>query len=851
MIKRRFRATEARSPVSCWSRHSFWIYAILALSFQLTGRSALAEDALDRQITLSIPANTRLEDALIEWGIKSELIVMINTPTVDRQTTRGVSGTMSARSALVDLLRGSGLSYTEENGRIRVIPATTSLRSVQQAEQSELASASAITDTQVTATNESTARKKIKDGSAVENIRDNARQTDLGEILVTAQKREERAFDVPISIVALGADTIEKQKISGIDDLAMAVPGLSILESGGPYRQIYLRGVGNDSGNSSLVGLYLDEASVTPALAIVQPDLRTYDMERIEVLRGPQGTLYGEGSLGGTIRFITNKPALNQFAVTANVTSLFTEDGAPSQKIESAINLPIIVDTFALRIASTFDHEGGWINQPAADRTDINAQDLTDVRIEGLWKPADQLAVNVMAVIHRNEGGLNMGEDSNGNYTQTFNLTTTPHVKDNYDLYNVTATYDFPGVRLLSTTSYMDQNKVITDMGYIFPDTPPPSYEALYEPLIVVNSKYVTQEARLSSNDSGPWQWTFGGSYRHVQLLDDLPSYYAGPPTIPGTPLPAPYSFEYTNPSHSLAAFGDASYKLTDRLTLGTGLRYYLDYQQYASGSDIQSGNFHSLDPRFYAQYKLTDQANVYASAAKGFRTGGFNQENQPKYDPEVVWTYELGTKTLFAEGRVSADLAAFYSKYTNYQIIEDLPPPALPIDITANAGDAKIEGIEWELAWRPGDPWTLNLNGDYLHTAFTSINQLLINGIPTSGFNVGDPLDFVLKYEYTLSAQRDFDWDGKRGFTRLDFNQRGREILRNRSIGPWYYDESDTIRMLNFNMGLQYSESLSLGLFAQNLLNDRGFTDAMGLERFGARSRPRTFGVNFAVKFD
>jgi iron complex outermembrane receptor protein len=154
----------------------------------------------------------------------------------------------------------------------------------------------------------------------------------LEEVVVTAQKREERLIDVPMSIVALGADTLEKQKISSIDDSAMAVPGLSIQESGGPYRQIYLRGVSNSTGNSSSVGLYLDEASVAPAFAIVQPDLRTYDLERIEVLRGPQGTLYGEGSLGGTIRFITNKPVLNQFAVTANVTTLFTEDGAPSQE---------------------------------------------------------------------------------------------------------------------------------------------------------------------------------------------------------------------------------------------------------------------------------------------------------------------------------------------------------------------------------------------------------------------------------------------------------------------------------------------------------------------------------------
>src|SRR5690606_6476234 len=142
------------------------------------------------------------------------------------------------------------------------------------------------------------------------------RNHELEEIVVTAQKREERLIDVPISIVAMGADELQKRKIFAIDDLSLAVPGLLVASSGGIQRRIMIRGVSNVFGSSSLIGLYLDEASVT-STPDNQLDLPTYDLERVEVLRGPQGTLYGEGSAGGTIRFITRSPELNEFSMKA------------------------------------------------------------------------------------------------------------------------------------------------------------------------------------------------------------------------------------------------------------------------------------------------------------------------------------------------------------------------------------------------------------------------------------------------------------------------------------------------------------------------------------------------------
>jgi iron complex outermembrane receptor protein len=361
----------------------------------------------------------------------------------------------------------------------------------------------------------------------------------------------------------------------------------------------------------------------------------------------------------------------------------------------------------------------------------------------------------------------------------------------------------------------------------------------------LIDSDIWTQELRLTSIASGSVQWTAGGFFRHAQIDQHQPGIYFGLPDPSGAPLlPVSFPYQALRLSKSWAVFGDVSYELTDRLVLGTGLRYFEDDQESTIDA-FQAGSFHALNPRVYAQYKLTDEVNTYASAAKGFRSGGFNALNQPSYDPETVWTYELGTKMSLIGGHLSADLAVFYSDYKDYQIEGILPAPAPPLSITSNAGSAKIKGIEWGLTWRPTEQWSLSFNGDYVDSEFTKIN------VTSSSHAVGDPLDLFPKYGYTVSGQRDLRWNGRKGFARLDYNQQGRATQMNRSFGPWFHSESDIINMLNFNMSLQWSDNLSLSLFGENLLDDRGLADAYGIFDLASRSRPRTFGVGFGVTFD
>jgi iron complex outermembrane recepter protein len=792
-----------------------------------------------------IPAQS-LGSALKTLAQERDLQVLYFSDTVKDLHTGGASGDLTQDEALTQLLKGTGLEYRYVDAKAVTILAAGSHEPAAP-----------------TTTATATAGNSHEEGKTSSSPQFRLAQVDQGqgpraasltaahdpneqleEIVVTAQKREERLLDVPLSIVAITGQEIERRETVSLDDLSMAVPGMTVQSQGGNTRRIVLRGVSNTFGSSSLIGLYLDEAAVTTFPA-VQPDLRTYDLERVEVLRGPQGTLYGEGSAGGTIRFVTKDPVLDAFSMKADVAALFTEDGAPGQRIEAVVNAPVVDNVFGLRVAGTFDHEGGWIDQPAADRKDFNDQDLVDVRAKALWKPTSQLAVNGMALIHRNDPAPNnTGEDANGNYTQVFNLTTTPTVRDDYDLYNATISYDFPAFRLLSATSYIKQDKHIKAFGYQIPLDPSLVFD-LYAPVTDYNTEVTTQELRATSTASERLEWTVGGFYRHARFDIDIPTNYFGVNGPVGTPLPPPYAYQDSLTSESWAVFGDAKLHLTHALAFGAGVRYYRDDQRDVSAGVEQTGRFSATSPRAYAQYQWTENVNTYVSAAKGFRSGGFNAQGEPSYSPESVWTYELGTKSRLAGNRLSADIALFYSDYSQYQIVG--LTSGNPIPLTSNAGDAWIKGVEWAFAAHPATNWTFALNGDYITSRFYKINAT------STAYDVGDPLDLFPKYSVAASGQYDFRVSDKHGFARLDYNRRGRMTYRNRNLfgpTPTFYSESDVIDLLNLNVGLDWNDNLSFGVFGQNLLNDRGYTDPYSIQKLASRSRPRTYGLQCGVRF-
>lgn len=664
----------------------------------------------------------------------------------------------------------------------------------------------------------------------------------LEEVVVTAQKRSETLLNVPISMAVLNNSQLQSLQITSIDQLEFNVPGLSIQSNGGDTRRVAIRGISNASGNFALIGMYLNEADVTMNSYSLL-DLSTYDLARVEVLRGPQGTLYGEGSAGGTLRFITNEPNLHKVESSVDGTVMFTQDGAPSQQVTAMVNAPVAAGSLGLRLAGSFDHEGGWIDQPAADRTNINAQNMSDARLEGLWTPVEHFSASGLVQIHRNDEGGENSEDPHGNFTQVLGLTTTPKTLDEFDIYNLTLKYAIPGVNLLTTGTYVKQYQDVRNYGFSVQQFAPPRPPLdLLESPIFINSHSLPIELRATSAGTGPWKWTIGGFYK--DYVFDLQEAAKDGFPIPGSPI-ASVSLSTGLSSKAWSAYGDTSYLIADRLTLGAGVRYFRDKEQQISAPPpaVQSGSFSSVDPRFYAQYKLTPSWNVYGSAAKGFRSGGFNVLGQPSYGPEDVWTYELGTKVALRPAHLSGDADVYYSDYRNYIITGVLAPPNPPLAILRNAGDALVRGVEWDIAWDPVENWILEINGDVLKTRFYRLAVL------KSGVNIGDPIGGAPNYTVSGAIQRDIIMRGRPASLRVEYSQQDRVTAINRNLGPWAYAQSPIIRMLNFDADIQLQQDLRVEFFATNLLNDRGLifpSNADAAHDIGERPRPRTYGVAF-----
>lgn len=675
-------------------------------------------------------------------------------------------------------------------------------------------------------------------------------------IVVTAARREQNIKDVPQSVFALGEEQLRVQRIENFENLGLAVPGLSVIEIGQFGQQrIFMRGLGNAVGDS-LVGIYIDDTS-TVTTGLDQLNLRTYDLERVEVLKGPQGTLYGQGSVGGTIRFITNNPDLGAFGGRADASVSFTEDGAPSQDVKAVVNVPLIEDRLAVRVAGVFENAGGWIDQPTAQQEDINDNTVTSVRAKILFKPNESFELLGTAALFRLDGGLagtdGFGNIENNEFVQVFGLLSTPSREQDYEIYSLTGTYDFGPVNLVSITSYVEQETLVRNIpggpnGWTFGTDFREDVDRL--------GNIFTQEVRLSSNGDERIDWLLGGIYSDVEsgagfVFDFGPT--EGPPA--GTFTRNVDPVEKTDLSESWAVFGEGSFELTDRIEIGAGFRYFENEKTDLRGD--QNDTFSAFSPRGFVKIELTDTVNVYANAGKGFRSGGFNGADN--YDPETTWSYDLGSKGFLFNGLVDYDVALFYSRMTDFQISSRSPGD--PSARFENGGEAEIKGIEWNIGLQLSDQLHFNAHGTYVDAVLDEAD------FPLQSLAEGDQLSFVPKYHFGFDVSYEFTLLERLGFLALNYNRRDSILETSRNNFFSYEAESGVIDMLNLNVGWNFNDSVTLGVFASNLLNEDDQLTAFGDntfiqdEQFGTGlsgvgitgalpPRPRTYGFSIGVEF-
>ncbi|MBZ6378532.1 MULTISPECIES: TonB-dependent receptor [Pacificimonas] len=673
-------------------------------------------------------------------------------------------------------------------------------------------------------------------------------------IVVTALKREQSITEVPTGISVLGGQELEERGIETIQDLSFAVPGLTMREDGPGSYTIFLRGLANQSGSGALVGMYLDEAPLSLS-GYDQLSPATLDFERVEVLKGPQGTLYGQNSAGGVVRFISNKPDLYEVGGSVSGELYTVEEGEVGARGTAVVNLPVSEGTFGIRLAALYEDGGGWIDQPEAGIEDGNGTQRVVFRGRARWQPSRAFTADAMVQVHRADTKLGAGYEEPDRTVDIGADRSKVLIPKQFDftIYNLELNYDFGFAQLVSSTTYADH-----DHDYPFPYIARPGnvdygYTEGNDDRYIEGDQF-SQELRLVS-DSGPLAWTLGAFYTDGDrsLTADYEYVYApnGDLYEGGGVLYDDLYYYSENSSETYAFFADAAYDLTDRLTVGAGVRYFHDEQtsliEYAPGTGTpQEGKFESTDPRVYASYDVSDDASIYASFGEGFRSGGFNTAPFDPYGPEDIATYEIGTRGAVMNGAVRFDIAAFHTDYNDMIRRRLVNVNGQLLGESSNIGKVEAEGVELGLQVEPVRGLTLGFNGAY-------IDSEVVDTAGTDPVNdPGDRTDYVPKFSSTVSAQYDFLVGGtNEAFFRVDWNHRDKLSYIDRSsfIPSALPQTSDELDLINMRLGFDFGQ-MNVELYGQNLTDQNKAIDPYVGWANSNRTRPRTFGVKLGREF-
>lgn len=681
----------------------------------------------------------------------------------------------------------------------------------------------------------------IAQGAAAQ---DAAAEADDNVIIVTATKRDANLQDIPFSINAQTADDIQKTGATTLEDLSRNVAGLTIQNLGPGQSQVSIRGVSagqivrDQPGVKEQVGVYLDESVIS--LSLFTPDLDLFDLNRVETLRGPQGTLFGSGSVGGTVRYITNQPKLGttEGAVEGNVNLVDGDDFGGHLK--GAINAPL-GDKAAIRAVGYFTRYGGFINarrEGGGFTEDINDGERYGGRLALTFEPSETLSITPRVIYQKiSTDGFNRQEVFNL-YANPF-TTTRPAVtfnereqhlllqegfEDETMIADATIKVGLGGVDLTSVSSYTDRDILVSRdasalTGSVSVDLGFPTAGVLLPSNLrdTTKVKSFTQEVRLSSNGDGPLQWVLGGFYSntdrdYAQRLP-TPGYDAftdarfgagtSAAVANGFPLNSPYNADIVYDIEQKAIFGEASYAFGDQFTLTAGGRYY-DFSEdrlfksgglFANG-DNQTGSTKSdgFTPRILASFNATDGITINAQASKGFRLGGINDPlNIPLCSGGAggVDALTYGNRPRYDDETLwnyelgvktqgsgfTFNAAAFYTDIKNLQVTADAG--SCSSRVVFNVPKAHTQGVEFELSARPAEGLDLGISGSLVSAKFDS-SVTTTAGAVIAGIRDGNRLPTVPKFQISANATYSFPVsDGAEAYVSTSIQHVGNRITQ------------------------------------------------------------------------
>lgn len=718
--------------------------------------------------------------------------------------------------------------------------------------------------------------------------------TALDEIIVTATRRSERLQDVPLSITTLSQEDLTAKGIVGYEGLAHETPGVVLNRASANFNNFTARGIATNGYNANLqstVAIYIDELPISSNgnSTILDPSL--YDVERIEFLRGPQGTLFGSGSLAGALRILTHAPNPNAFEASLLGDIGLTGSDAVRQRYNGMINIPLVEDKLALRVVGFSRNEDGYIDNIGTGIENSNSLESWGGRATLLWEPTDRLSMQ-LRYSH---------EESEPQDSSLVNPTLGKDTRrsDRPDLFsgvmsnvNLTLDYQFDGANLTSSSTWSDYDALFyVDLAGTFAQAIPFALDADGW------DKTFVQEMRLVSDPGGRFDWVLGGFY-FKRTRDVGYNYRSSPGFLAArgiTGLPDEYynRFNSSFVSHEKAVFGQLTYRFTEDLWVTGGLRYgSTDSQGFNSAGGYNSNylvnalfgipgpltltpiaaaeglKVEETGPSYRASisWRPSRSITTYATVATGFRgpivnaRAGAVSPLDPSdlvipfgADSDELISYELGIKGTWLDGRLAANLAFYYIDWNDIQVQANRVSDQ--VQFATNIGGAFSRGVEFEFRAIPADRWTIALNGafndaevDDLSTQEAAFSGAVL-GARLAGPRVSGSL--LINYNFDLFEKA----EGNASVSIIhvgDFPGSFPNVPGQPNVVSPTYDWTESYTLVNATLAAAF-DKVTVALYAENIFDDRSINyvhpEAFVDGKYGV-NRPRTVGVRVGYVF-
>jgi outer membrane receptor protein involved in Fe transport len=667
----------------------------------------------------------------------------------------------------------------------------------------------------------------------------------IDEIVVTASKRGDQFIqDVPVTIQAISGDRLQEIGALDFNDYFRQIPGLSVNDQGPGHKTYIIRGI--SSSGAGTVGLYFDETIITGEYLSSeggrQPDIRMFDMNRIEVLKGPQGTTFGSSSLSGTIRWMPNYPDLSEFDAEVGAALSSTSDASfPSWTVDAMVNVPIVEDRFAMRVAATAIDKEGYIDTRFAEG--VNSDEAEAVRAMFAFQATDNLLLSLTAMTQHSET-----DGRNGHMDLLIDLPVSPSLnggpapsdhwnnalsaepfEDDIDLYNLKGEYTADWGTITATGSILDREtdffrdasaeiEIIT--GFTFP-ADGSGQTTIIQPQ---DRKLTSGELRFASAWDGPVQVLLGGFTQEEERDFQSAVFTVDPASgeVTGSSTTLLDRLVHTEITEK-AVFGEMTWQATDQLALTGGVRWFdFDLDELATavtgfpgspgsgpGTPLASDESDSIF-KFNIAYNFDDDMLGYATFSQGYRAGGTNDQTAaslagvtipPGFGSDSVDNYEIGLKSTLMEQRLVFNASVFYMDWTDIQVTQRaVAPGGLQFAYRGNGGAAEVKGLELELQSYFSESLQLGATFGYTNAELTEDLPIVNDGLD------GDTLPYVPEISISLNGRYEFPFltnVGGTGFVGGDLTFQDDQVNRLRPTDSTYR-EIDSYTLVNLRFGVE-----------------------------------------------